>query len=119
MFWNLPVSIAATSVSLPSHNNRKEHIQYSGAVTQPAEYLSYTQLVVGSIPTRPIYERRGHMVIPEKNVRKGIYKGKIYKFTNWNPKTNEVWADNYPAGKDSLGLPVYGKWIHRDKVHFL
>lgn len=51
--------------------------------------------------------------------RKGIYKGKTYTFTNWNPETNEVWADDFPAGKDSLGLPVYGKWIHMDKVKFL
>lgn len=51
--------------------------------------------------------------------RKGIYKGKTYNFTHWNPKTNEVWADDFPAGKTALGLPVYGKWVPKDKVRFL
>ena len=51
--------------------------------------------------------------------RKGIYKGKTYTFTHWNPKTNEVWGDDIMAGKDSLGLPVYGKWVPKKAVKFL
>ena len=51
--------------------------------------------------------------------RKGIYKGKTYTFTHWNPKTNEVWGDDILDHRDSVGLPVYGKWVHRDKVCFL
>ena len=51
--------------------------------------------------------------------RKGIYKGKTYTFTHWNPKTNEVWGDDILERRDSVGLPVYGKWVSRDKVKFL
>jgi len=69
-------------------------------------------IMYGANPYRTNHERRFTM-------RKGIYNGRTYTFTNWNPKTNEVWAEDFPTGRTSLGLTIYGKWIHRDKVKFL
>ena len=91
MFWNLRVSIAAAK-RIPLFLNNKEGTQ-----------------------SQRVSERRFAM----RFGRKGIYKGKTYNFTHWNPKTNEVWGDDILDHKDSVGLPVYGKWVPQKVVKFL
>lgn len=48
-----------------------------------------------------------------KNAVKGRFCGKEYTFTHRNPKTGEVWCDDYPVSNNEVGA-----WVPNDQVEF-
>lgn len=51
-------------------------------------------------------------------IREGMYAGKKYIFTHWNPANNMVWADNMACGHAN-GITICGCWIPSNKVTWL
>lgn len=51
-------------------------------------------------------------------IREGMYAGKKYIFTHWNPANNMVWADNMACGHVN-GITICGCWIPSNKVTWL
>ena len=43
----------------------------------------------------------------------GMYAGKECVFTHRNPKTDEVWGEDIPNGRE------FGKWVDKRKVKFI
>lgn len=56
-----------------------------------------------------------------RNARIGIYEGKAYTFTHRNPRTGEVYAEDYPVRHSSVNGRLhlnFGKWIPSESVKF-
>lgn len=47
--------------------------------------------------------------------RKGYYKGKEVTVTHRDPKTGQVWLEDFPIGKDPV---LYGCWVDGESVRY-
>lgn len=50
--------------------------------------------------------------------RKGYYKGKEVTVTHRDPKTGDVWLEDYPI-KSSTKATEYGIWVPGDSVKIM
>ena len=48
--------------------------------------------------------------------REGYYKGKKVVVTHRDPKSGDLWLDDYPVGKSPV---TYGIWVPADSVKFV
>ena len=47
--------------------------------------------------------------------RKGRYNGKKVTITHRDPRTGNVWLDDYPIGKNPI---TYGCWVKEESVKY-
>ena len=55
------------------------------------------------------------MQVKQEFRRRGMYAGKVYEFTHWDPESNKMWSDDVPNGPK---IPD-GRWVKTDRIKWV